>query len=80
MLFFEQTQNKGQMLLCQTTHPVTKFGTLSICDILCVVGVMWVFVPIWFQWLFKTVIFSANIWETDQVDWCLSSENAKYTR
>ncbi|WP_294482752.1 hypothetical protein, partial [uncultured Victivallis sp.] len=26
---FEQTQNKGQMHLCQTTRPITKFGTLS---------------------------------------------------
>ncbi len=29
MLDFEQTQNKGQVHLCQTTHPVTKFGTSS---------------------------------------------------
>ena len=30
MLDFEQTQNKGQMHLCQTTCPITRFGTLSI--------------------------------------------------
>ena len=29
MLDFEQTQNKGQMPLCQATRPITKFGTLS---------------------------------------------------
>ena len=29
MLDFEQTQNKGQMHLCQTTCPITRFGTLS---------------------------------------------------
>ena len=29
MLDFEQTQNKRQMHLCQTTRPITKFGTLS---------------------------------------------------
>ena len=32
MLDFEQTQNKGQMHLCQTTCPITRFGTLSISD------------------------------------------------
>ena len=30
MLDFEQTQNKGQMHLCQTTCPITRFGTLSL--------------------------------------------------
>ena len=30
MLDFEQTQNKGQMHLCQTTRLITKFGALSI--------------------------------------------------
>ena len=30
MLDSEQTQNKGQMHLCQTTRPITKFGTLSV--------------------------------------------------
>lgn len=30
MLDVEQTQNKGLKHLCQITHPVTKFGTLSI--------------------------------------------------
>ena len=29
MLDSEQTQNKGQIHLCQTTRPITKFGTLS---------------------------------------------------
>ena len=29
MLDFEQTQNKGQMHLCQTTCLITRFGTLS---------------------------------------------------
>ena len=31
MLDFEQTQNKGLMYLCQTTRPITKCRTISIC-------------------------------------------------
>ncbi len=27
---FEQTQNKGQMFLGQTTRPITKFGILPV--------------------------------------------------